>query len=698
MKPVVMIAVVVASTPGLCADDWHGFRGAEKQGRGDATVVPLNWAPSQNVVWKSVIPGRGHSSPVVSGDAVYLTTAYESSRSSLIPNVWNYTIFALALLFVTTGIGSAMQNLKVRQRTKEKVGPHIRFVVFIQFLVGTVVVALLGRHLLDMGDDRVRGWLVSIVLMLSCLALSLLFVPWRSRQYVLAGSLCFALAVLVFTTLRQEGLGVDLRSSKGLLVMAVAVSPLVLGLALLSAHFLSRSKPATVHPAGDADLRRPALSHFLVTGGIGLATALLPFCLFLYRAAGYQMPDRYIWDTRVTPDTNWWCVGLCTAVALLTITYCSLRPSRRDAGRSFSLQGIFFVTAVALGCVFFLRSSFLRESKESVRALVCVNRDDGEIRWICEGLVAQKRRAETRTITHASPTPATDGERIYGYFGEDGLMCVSPAGKLLWKGTAPAFRCIHGVGTSPVVKDNVLVVVSDVKESKDLPSCIMAFDGVSGAPLWRRERKSHKAYAAHDTPLIAEIKGKQVIIVYGWHDVKGYDLKTGEELWSYPMAHEGLHLVASPVSDAERLYVTGAKRIIALDPSKLGTGGDPLLWSQPILGEKCATPVAVDGLLFLVTEPGQAFCLNARTGETVWRERLKGQYFSSVAAIAGKVFFTNEAGQTTIVAVDRQFRQLAVNGLNEPVYASFAPVENQLFIRTTSHLYCLQETKRQAIP
>jgi len=241
------------------------------------------------------------------------------------------------------------------------------------------------------------------------------------------------------------------------------------------------------------------------------------------------------------------------------------------------------------------------------------------------------------------------------------------------------------------VRDNVLVIVSDVKGSKDAASCIMAFDCTSGKPLWKSERRSHKVDAAYATPLIREMNGKQVVIVHGWYDIKGYDLKTGEEIWSYAIAHEGMHLVASPVTDGEQLYVTNAKRIVALDLSKLGTNGDPLLWSRPVPGEKSSTPVIVDGLIFLVTESGQAYCLDARTGEIAWKERLRGSFFSSVLAVGDRVFLTNEAGQTTVVAVDRQFHPLATNALNAPIYASLVPVDSQLFVRTSSHLYCLQE-------
>jgi outer membrane protein assembly factor BamB len=609
-----------------------------------------------------------------------------------------YAIPFLALVCAISGIGFSMQSLEARESGREKFWQQAKVFLFAQLLTAVIVISLFGRHLLNPDDDAVRHWLISIMLMLSCLMLSSLFVPLRSRQHLAAGLVAFAFAVLVLTTLQHRGSAPGSESLKGLVVMVASFLPLAVGLVLSVAHFVSRRRQAAaVHGQDDARPSLPVMWHFMLTGGFGLVSVLMLFGLLLFRAAGYQMPDSYIWRNRVRPEINWWCVGLFLTLVLIAIAGWYWKLIRRRATNKLPLQRILLGAASILGIVFFIRSSSLEKPKESVRAVVSINRDDGRVLWTCEGLVG-RNRTQSRTVTHASPTPATDGERIYGYFGEDGLMCVSPAGKLLWKRTEPLFRCTNGAGTSPVVKDNVLVIVSDVKESKDLPSCITAFDCASGAPLWKKERKSHKAYAAYDTPLIREMNGRQVVIVHGWHDIKGYDLKTGQELWSYPMSHEGLHLVASPVSDAERLYVTGAKRIMALDLSKLGTGGDPLLWSQPIAGEKSSTPVVIDGLIFLVTESGQAFCLDARTGKIAWQERLKGRYFSSVVAMAGKVSFTNESGQTTIAAVERQFRQLAANTLNESIYASFAPAESQLFVRTTSHLYCLQEPRRQGLP
>ena len=103
--------LVLLTTSYVPADDWPGFHGLERQGRCDSMNGPLHWSPSSNVAWKTVIPGRGHSSPILSGDSIYLTTAYERSRTSPGQMILSYTVWGLALLFTLTGIVAAGQSL-----------------------------------------------------------------------------------------------------------------------------------------------------------------------------------------------------------------------------------------------------------------------------------------------------------------------------------------------------------------------------------------------------------------------------------------------------------------------------------------------------------------------------------------------------------------------------------------------------------
>lgn len=687
-----MTVVLTLTAPfDLRADDWCGFHGLEKEGRCDSTTGPVNWSPSQNVAWKTAIPGRGHSSPIVCGDRIYLTTTYEAAPLSL--RIWSYTIFVLTFLFTLAGIGLTFQSLRQKAGNTNKAWPHVRLFLFTLFSVGIIVVALFGRNLLSLEGNATRCWLATIIVMLSCLALSSFFVPLKSRQHLVAGLLSLAFVVPTFLALEHKELILAPKSAKGFIITAALGCPLVFALAFFACYlFGSKYQSERAHSEAQGRLNLPVKRHVLLTANLGLAAALLPFMLLIYRAAGYQMPNRHIWGDRVKPDVSWWIIGLYLSVVLITIGCCWWKSIRNERVIRFASQKLFFVVAVLLGIAFFVRSGSLNE-KEFIHTVVCVSRDSSRVLWSCEGLAGRTELQNSRTVTHASATPVTDGEHIFGYFGEDGLICVSVDGILLWKRTEPLFDGKYGAATSPVLKDNILVIASNVTESAALPSSIIAFDSISGLPLWKKLRKSHKDFATYGTPLVRAVDGRQVAVVQGWYDIKGYDLRTGQELWSYPLIHEGNHLVASLASDSRCLYVMGARKISALDLSRLGTCNDPLLWTAPISGEKSSTPVVVNGFMFLVTETGMAYCLEAQTGEVLWKNRLSGRYYSSVITMGDKVLFTNESGLTTVVAIDKDFRELAGNALREPVYASLAPAGNQLFIRTDRHLYCVQESR-----
>jgi hypothetical protein len=155
-----MVILVLTVVSVVSADNWCGFRGLEKEGRSDSVAGPLNWSLSHNVAWRTVIPGRGHSSPIVSGNAIYVTTAYERDSSSLIQDVLNYALAAWALLVTTTGISFLIPRLGQRPRRLERTWPHLRFFLFVQLLLAVTIVVLWGRHLLNPDGDTVRLWLV----------------------------------------------------------------------------------------------------------------------------------------------------------------------------------------------------------------------------------------------------------------------------------------------------------------------------------------------------------------------------------------------------------------------------------------------------------------------------------------------------------------------------------------------------------
>jgi len=301
---------------------------------------------SQNVLWKTAIPGRGHSSPILSGNAVYLTTTYRSSRRFPIQVIWNHAIFVLTLLLTITGITFAVQELTFKQSKVKGVYRHIRFFLFI------------------------HSWLIATMLVICCLVLSLLFVPLRSRRQLAASLASVIFTVPAFLALKHRGLVLSVGSLEGIAIAVVLISPLVFGLALLTAHLLSRKRsPVAVQSRDDPEPAAPVLWHYLITGTIGFIAALLPFFALLYRSARHLILDSLISYDRIKPDVGWWCIGLYTALVFITITRCFLKSNRRPATAAAPLRAVVPVIALTLGAAFFVYVNFVEKPGSTPRTI-----------------------------------------------------------------------------------------------------------------------------------------------------------------------------------------------------------------------------------------------------------------------------------------------------------------------------------------
>jgi outer membrane protein assembly factor BamB len=127
--------------------------------------------------------------------------------------------------------------------------------------------------------------------------------------------------------------------------------------------------------------------------------------------------------------------------------------------------------------------------------------------------------------------------------------------------------------------------------------------------------------------------------------------------------------------------------MIALSAAKLAAGSDPVVWASRGGGSALTTPVLYEGRIYAVSAAGVATCTEAKTGNLLWRARLEGQYHSSPVAVAGRVYFTDEAGKTTVVAAAPAFEIVGKNDIGEPVIATLAPVDGDLYIRGQHHLF-----------
>jgi len=349
------------------------------------------------------------------------------------------------------------------------------------------------------------------------------------------------------------------------------------------------------------------------------------------------------------------------------------------------------ILLLLLGSAYFVVQNFLASEISFTHAVVCVDRQSGAVRWICNCVQGFKGKYSSDN-SPATPTPVIDGNRVYAYFGSAGLACCDLDGNLKWVCLDVPFESFYGVACSPIVYDGMVIIQSESSARlSNVSGYLAAVDGASGKIVWKKYRPIPSNYAGNcRTPLVKEINGRKVILVWGHSDLSAYDPASGEHIWVQKLEPLSLDMVSSMVCDDERVYLPGNKKVLALAMEKLGTGDDVIAWSRDVDGLNCSSPVLANGMLFLVGDKGNAYCLEAATGEVNWTRRLRGLHYASPISVGDKVYFCSKIGVTTVVAADKTFRKLASNELNETTYASFAPLGDELIIRTTEHIYCVR--------
>jgi len=355
------------------------------------------------------------------------------------------------------------------------------------------------------------------------------------------------------------------------------------------------------------------------------------------------------------------------------------------------------LAVTVLGAV---EQNHLLVTSDFVRAIVCVDRDTGQRRWICEGLRGPQPSLNPRN-SPATPTPAVAEGRVFAWFGSAGCLCTNLDGDVLWTNTDVPFDEVHGVAVSPMPADGLLVIASGQPKAP----YVTALDQETGERVWTTRLQPWPGIEGqHRTPTIVVLDGKPVVLYWGWEGAEkqdflwAFDARTGAERRRRPVPTDG-EAVASVLADGDTLYLPGQKAFRALSLAKLAAGEDPVLWTADLKGKGpyASSPVLANGLLFMVANHRHAWCLDAATGEVQWQERLKGRgAFPSPVAAGGRIYFCDKAGLTTVLAAAREFRVLAENDLGEPIWASPAAADGRLTIRTTRHLWCIEARKGEA--
>jgi outer membrane protein assembly factor BamB len=288
--------------------------------------------------------------------------------------------------------------------------------------------------------------------------------------------------------------------------------------------------------------------------------------------------------------------------------------------------------------------------------------------------------------SHASPTPILDGDRIFVHFGYQGTACLSLDGDVIWSNRDLFFKPAHGNGGTPILVDNKLIFTCDGdKEPK-----IVALDADNGTLVWKAPRPiSAKKTFSFCTPTVIEVQGKKQIIAPGSDCVLALDPATGGTIWD--VRYDGYSVIPKPVYHRGLVFVATSfdrSKMLAIEPTGSGVVTDThVQWQLDKNIPKTPSMIATDGLVYSISDDGIALCIEAETGEVIYRERIGGNFSASPLMAGNHVYFTSEQGITTVVRAGREFKKIAENDLGERSLASLGVVDDALLLRTSDALY-----------
>jgi outer membrane protein assembly factor BamB len=361
---------------------------------------------------------------------------------------------------------------------------------------------------------------------------------------------------------------------------------------------------------------------------------------------------------------------------------------QRNIAWQAPVEGLAWSSPVVVGDRIYLSSAVEVADKVQELTAECRRLADGAIVWR-KLLKRQEGDVEMHgKNSHASPSPLVEGDFMYVHFGPHLTACLRAAdGQTVWSREFP-YSPQHGTGGSPAIHRDLLILCCDGHDVQ----YVVGVDKHSGEERWRTPRSvsADKGFS-FSTPLLIEVAGQPQAICPASGAVFAYDPADGKELWRCRYG-EGYSVVPRPVFANGLLYVcTGYNRpqLLAIDPAGRGDVTDShIRWKYDRSVPHNPSVVAVDGLLFFVSDKGVATCLDATTGEEHWQERLGGNFSASPLAAEGRVYFQDEAGVCHVVAARPEFKLLAKNtwapGLR--TYASFAVAGKSLLARSEDKL------------
>ncbi len=357
---------------------------------------------------------------------------------------------------------------------------------------------------------------------------------------------------------------------------------------------------------------------------------------------------------------------------------------------------------------------FLTSADGSDLVLLCFNTDGKELWRRKVGTGNQIARGEEGNS--ASPSPITDGEHVWVFFGTGALACFRTDGTPVWDLDVPErygrFAIQFGMSSTPVLyKDSLyLQLIHGEMRSDYTVGKVIRLNKLTGEEIWAVDRitgaiaENKHSYAS---PILFESADQTYLVTHGADHTIAYDLETGRELWrlgglngptelNKTSFDRTLRFVATPAAADGLLVIPTAKGgpAIALRPGDVRGDITPTSGAIAWVNEKTPDvpcPLIADGLVYFCRKDGKLFCVDAETGEELYYERTHGaQHRASPVYVDGHVYLTARDGHVTVVRAGRTFEIVAGNDIGETLTASPVISNGVLYLRSFEALYAIR--------
>ncbi|MCY1720885.1 PQQ-binding-like beta-propeller repeat protein [Prolixibacteraceae bacterium Z1-6] len=307
------------------------------------------------------------------------------------------------------------------------------------------------------------------------------------------------------------------------------------------------------------------------------------------------------------------------------------------------------------------------------------------------------------TNSYATPTPCIEKGRVYVHYGNFGTACINTNNfEVLWKREDMPCKHMQGPASSLLLHNDKLIVHLEGTEDP----YVAGLDKNTGETIWKSVRPKEiydplePVYRkSYQTPIVIEVNGKELLICNSAYMCFAHDVNTGEVIWTFTYGYDST--VSQPLYYNGLVYVNSGwifldntpffTRQFAIDPTGTGDVTEThQKWMYEDEVPQIPTPVIVDGLMYMVHDRGMATCLDARTGEVIWKEKLKGNFNSSPIYAAGNIYFINVKGECTILKPGDTFQKVAENDIDETVKAVPVFVGDKMILRSDKFLYLIQ--------